>query len=181
MGELGRVWLRGLRGVGVTVPVTGGGGNNQAWPLCWPLMARVCGWSPCATGDVIKIKGYVRVVDPVALKAEVSAKDKTGTVSVGWGFASGLYDVRLPPLSRLWPGGPLRLSIRCCPLESPLHPLTQTHLLLMPPRCCSCSNTCSRSLATSLPRSLTPSISRSLAPSLPRSLAPSLPRSFALV
>ena len=39
MGELGRDWLRGLRGVGVTVPVTGGGGpgNNQAWPLCWPL------------------------------------------------------------------------------------------------------------------------------------------------
>ncbi len=30
MGELGRDWLRG---VGVTVPVAGGGGNNQAWPL----------------------------------------------------------------------------------------------------------------------------------------------------
>ena len=36
MGELGRDWLRG---VGVTVPVTGGGGNNQAW-VCVAL-----GWS----------------------------------------------------------------------------------------------------------------------------------------
>jgi hypothetical protein len=36
MGELGKDWLRG---VGVTVPVTGGGGNNQAWPLCWPLVS----------------------------------------------------------------------------------------------------------------------------------------------
>jgi hypothetical protein len=33
MGELGREWLRG---VGVTVPVTGGasGGNNQAFCQC---------------------------------------------------------------------------------------------------------------------------------------------------
>jgi hypothetical protein len=38
MGELGRDWARG---VGVTVPVTGGGGNNQAWPLCWPLVSCV--------------------------------------------------------------------------------------------------------------------------------------------
>jgi hypothetical protein len=30
MGELGKDWLRGM---GVTMPVTGGGGNNQAWPL----------------------------------------------------------------------------------------------------------------------------------------------------
>jgi hypothetical protein len=40
MGELGRDWLRG---VGVTVPVTGGGGggweNSHAWPLCWPLVS----------------------------------------------------------------------------------------------------------------------------------------------
>jgi hypothetical protein len=40
MGELGRVWLRG---VGVTVPVTGGGGNNQAWSLCWPLVSSKIG------------------------------------------------------------------------------------------------------------------------------------------
>ena len=40
MGELGRDWLRG---VGVTVPVTGGGGNNQAWPLCWPLVSSKIG------------------------------------------------------------------------------------------------------------------------------------------
>jgi hypothetical protein len=37
MGELGRDWLRG---VGVTVPVTGGGGNNQAWPLSFCFMAN---------------------------------------------------------------------------------------------------------------------------------------------
>jgi hypothetical protein len=40
MGELGRDWLRG---VGVTVPVTGGVGNNQAWPLCWPLVSSNIG------------------------------------------------------------------------------------------------------------------------------------------
>ena len=40
MGELGRDWLRG---VGVTVPVTGGVGNNQAWPLCWPLVSSKIG------------------------------------------------------------------------------------------------------------------------------------------
>jgi hypothetical protein len=39
MGELGKDWLRG---VGVTVPVTGSGGNNQAWPLCWPLVNCLC-------------------------------------------------------------------------------------------------------------------------------------------
>ena len=38
MGELRRDWLRG---VGVTVPVTGGGGNNQAWPLC---VCTLGGW-----------------------------------------------------------------------------------------------------------------------------------------
>jgi hypothetical protein len=46
MGELGTDWLRE---VGVMVPVTGdgpGGGNNQAWPLCWPLVSSniVCVW-----------------------------------------------------------------------------------------------------------------------------------------
>ena len=40
MGKLGRDWSRGVE---VTVPVTGGGGNNQAWPLCWPLVSSKIG------------------------------------------------------------------------------------------------------------------------------------------
>ncbi len=40
MGELGRDWLRG---VGVTVPVTGGGGNNQV------ELTRTCARSLCTT------------------------------------------------------------------------------------------------------------------------------------
>jgi hypothetical protein len=48
MGELpvGRDWLRGM---GVTVPVTGGVGNNQASPLCWPLVSSKVGgrWGGC--------------------------------------------------------------------------------------------------------------------------------------
>jgi hypothetical protein len=40
MVELGRDWLRGLRGVGVTVPVTGGGGEQPSRAVMLATVSR---------------------------------------------------------------------------------------------------------------------------------------------
>jgi hypothetical protein len=85
MGELGRDWLRG---VGVTVPVTGGGGNNQAWPLCWPLDFPLT-WTPQSVTGVVGCSVYNETWAPGHSGGAFLPSDSVFTVKRANGEAPG--------------------------------------------------------------------------------------------
>ncbi len=114
MGKLGIDWSRGVE---VTVPVTGGGGNNQAWPLCWPLVSSKIGgrrlcfdlacWIGC--GSAGRRRRSVRAGEGVGA---------SGSSVPALGGATKLGQSLSPP-SRLVSGGvgAVRLQVGCCVLK----------------------------------------------------------------